>query len=147
VGSLKGVGKVCLHAVLDTCGSLAFGFPRVTKQPEAAVAVLQNGVPPFCRNLDLNGIEHRRTKVSSPKTHGLVERFKGTVLDEFFPVKMRETDHDSVDEVQADLDTSLIHYNTERLHLGYRIMGRRPVEAVMSFDSQEGQVDTWTAIV
>jgi transposase InsO family protein len=121
VGSLKGVGKVYLHAVVDTYGSYAFGFLHVSKQPEAAVAVLHNDVLPFYRTLDLpvkavltdngrefcgtdkhpyelyldrNGIEHRRTKVRSPKTNGFVERFNGTVLDEFFRVKMRETFYD-----------------------------------------------------
>jgi transposase InsO family protein len=111
------VGKVYLHAVVDTFGSYAFGFPHVSKQAEAAVAVLHNDVQPFYRTLDLpvkavltdngrefcgterdpyelyldlNGIEHRRTKVRSPKTNGFVERFNGTVLDEFFRVKMRE---------------------------------------------------------
>jgi hypothetical protein len=53
VGSLKGVGKVYLHAVVDTFGSYAFGFLHVSKQPEAAVAVLHNDVLPFYRNLDL----------------------------------------------------------------------------------------------
>ena len=97
VGSLKGVGKVYLHAVVDTYGSYAFGFLHVSKQPEAAVAVLHNDVLPFYRRrklevkavltdngrefcgteryphelyLDLNGIEHRRTKVRTPKTKG-----------------------------------------------------------------------------
>ena len=37
VGVLKGVGKVYLHAVVDTFGSYAFGFLHVSKQPEAAV--------------------------------------------------------------------------------------------------------------
>jgi len=41
VGTLKGVGKVYLHAVVDTYGSYAFGFLHVSKQPEAAVAVLR----------------------------------------------------------------------------------------------------------
>jgi transposase InsO family protein len=165
VGSLKGVGKVYLHAVVDTYGSYAFGFLHVSKQPEAAVAVLHNDVLPFYRNLDLpvgailtdngrefcgterhpyelyldlNGIEHRRTRVRSPKTNGFVERFNGTVLDEFFRVKMRETFYDTVEALQADLDAWLVHYNTERPHLGYRNMGRRPAETVMSFVSQEG---------
>lgn len=54
-GALKGVGKVYLRAVLDTYGSYAFGFLRVSKQPEpeAAVAVLHNDVLPFYRRLDL----------------------------------------------------------------------------------------------
>ncbi len=165
VGSLKGVGKVCLHAVVDTYGSYAFGFLHLSKQPEAAVAVLHNDVLPFCRNLDLpvkavltdngrefcgterhpyelyldlNGIEHCRTKVKSPKTNGFIERFNGTVLDEFFRVKMRETSYDSVEALQADLDGWLVHYNTERPHLGNRNQGRRPGDTVMSFVSQEG---------
>jgi transposase InsO family protein len=163
VGSLKGVGKVYLHAVVDTYGSYAFGFLHVSKQ--AAVAVLHNDVLPFYRNLDLpvgailtdngrefcgterhpyelylelNSIEHRRTRVRSPKTNGFVERFNGTVLDEFFRVKMRETFYDSVEALQADLDAWLVHYNTERPHLGYRNVGRRPIETIMSFVSQEG---------
>ena len=49
---LKGVGKVYLHAVVDTYGSYAFGFLHVSKQPEAAVAVLHNDVLPFYRELD-----------------------------------------------------------------------------------------------
>lgn len=165
VGSLKGVGKVYLHAVVDTFGSHAFSFLHVSKQPEAAVAVLHNDVLPFYRTLDLpvgavltdngrefcgtenhpyelyldlNGIDHRRTKVRTPKTNGFVERFNGTVLDEFFRVKLRETFYDSVEALQVDLDAWLVHYNTERPHLGYRNMGRRPIETVMSFISQEG---------
>jgi hypothetical protein len=50
VGTLKGVGKVYLHAVVDTDGSYAFGFLHVSKKPEAAVAVLHNEVLPFFRS-------------------------------------------------------------------------------------------------
>jgi transposase InsO family protein len=141
VGSLKGVGKVYLHAVVDTFGSYAFGFLHVSKQPEAAVAVLHNDVLPFYRNLDLpvsailtdngrefcgtenhpyelyldlNSLEHSRTKVRTPRTNGFVERFNGTVLDEFFRAKMRETFYDTVEALQADLEAWLIHYNTQR---------------------------------
>ncbi|ABA78115.2 IS481 family transposase [Cereibacter sphaeroides] len=165
VGALKGIGRVYLHAVVDTFGSYAFGFLHVSKQPEAAVAVLHNDVLPFYRNLDLpvgavltdngrefcgterhpyelyldlNGIEHRRTRVRTPKTNGFVERFNGTILNEFFRVAMRDNFYESVEALQADLDAWLVHYNTERPHLGYRNMGRRPVETVMSFVSQEG---------
>ena len=41
-----------------------------------------------------------------------VERFNGTVLDEFFRIKMRETFYESVTAFQVDLDTWLRHYNT-----------------------------------
>ena len=53
MGSLEGVGKVCRHAVVGTCGSCAFGFPYVCRPPEAAVAVLHDGVLAVHRNLDL----------------------------------------------------------------------------------------------
>ena len=43
---LKGVGKVYLHAVVDTYSSFAFGFLHVSKQPEAAVAVVHNEALP-----------------------------------------------------------------------------------------------------
>ena len=154
-----------LPAVVDSFSSYAFGFLHVSKQPEAAVAVLHNDVLPFYEkldlpvkailtdngrefcgtdahpyefDLDLNGIEHRRTKVKTPKTNGFVERFNGTVLDEFFRLKMRETFYESVEALQDDLDAWLVHYNTERPHLGYRNQGRRPLETIKLFVSQEG---------
>ncbi len=163
VGTLKGLGRVYLHAVVDTYGSYAFGFLHVSKQPEAAVAVLHNDVLPFYQELDLpikavltdngrefcgterhpyelylalNDIEHRKTKVGSPKTNGFVERFNGTVLEEFFKPKMRETFYDTVEALQADLDAWLSHYNRERPHLGYRNQGRRPWETVQRFVTQ-----------
>jgi transposase InsO family protein len=165
VGSLKGVGKVYLHAVVDTYGSYAFGFLHVSKQPEAAVAVLHNDVLPFYRKLDLpvravltdngrefcgtkqhpyelylalNDIEHRRTRVRTPRTNGFVERFNGTVLDEFFRVKLRDRFYETVEALQADLDEWIVHYNTERPHLGYRNQGRRPIETIIQFVRQEG---------
>jgi transposase InsO family protein len=163
VGTLKGIGRVYLHAVVDTFGSYAFGFLHVSKQPEAAVAVLHNDVLPFYRRLDLpvttiltdngrefcgterhpyqlylalNDIEHRKTKVGSPKTNGFVERFNGTVLAEFFRPTMRSHLYESVEALQADLDGWLHHYNHERPHLGYRNQGRRPWETVERFVSQ-----------
>ena len=45
---------------------------------------------------------------------------------------------DSVDALQADLDAWLVHYNTERPHLGYRNQGRRPIETINQFVRQEG---------
>ena len=53
VGRLEGVGKVCRHAVGGTCGSCAFGLPYVCRPPEAAVAVLHDGVLAVHRNLAL----------------------------------------------------------------------------------------------
>jgi transposase InsO family protein len=131
VGTLKGIGRVYLHAVVDTFGSYAFGFLHVSKQPEAAVAVVHNDVLPFYAGPDLpvkailtangrefcgterhpyelylalNDIEHRRTRVGSPKTDGFVERSHGTVLEEFFMPALRAKLYESVEALQADLD-------------------------------------------
>ena len=165
VGTLKGIGRVYLHAVIDTYGSYAFGFLHVSKQPEAAVAVLHNDVLPFYDNLGLtidavltdngrefcgterhpyelylalNDIEHRKTKVRTPRTNGFVERFNGTVLEEFFRPAMHRKLFESVEALQTDLDAWLHHYNHERPHLGYRNQGRKPWETVERFVSQEG---------
>lgn len=160
VGQLKGVGKVYLHAVVDSYSSYAFGFLHTSKQPEAAVAVLHNDVLPFYRQhellvqrlltdngrefcgtethpyelyLALNDIEHRRTKVRKPQTNGFVERFNRTVLDEFFRVAFRTTFYESVEQLQTDLDAWLVHYNTARPHQGYRNLGRRPIDTILVY--------------
>jgi hypothetical protein len=56
VGRLKGVGKVYLHAVVDTYGSTAFGFLHTSKQPEAATqrrpALLPRARPAHHRGAD-----------------------------------------------------------------------------------------------
>jgi hypothetical protein len=102
VGTLKGVGRVYLHTVVDTYGSYAFGFLHTSKQPEAAVAVLHNDVLPFYQDqgiaiekiltdngrefcgtdshpyelyLQLNEIQHKRTKVTRPQSTGLWSAF------------------------------------------------------------------------
>lgn len=160
VGRLKGVGKVYLHVVVDSFSSYAFGFLHTTKRPEAAVAVLHNDVLPFYAEreipvsavltdngrefcgtqthpyelyMELNEIEHRRTRVRSPRTNGFVERFNGTVLDEFFREAFRTTLYETVEALQADLDKWLIYYNTERSHQGYRNMGRRPIDTINQY--------------
>lgn len=56
---------------------------------------------------------------------------------ELFRVKMRETFYASVEALQDNLDAWLVHYNTERPHLGYRNMGRRPWETDNKFVGQE----------
>jgi len=160
VGTLKGVGKVYLHAVIDTYGSYAFGYLHTSKQPEAAALVLHNDVLPFYQQhgltvdavltdngrefcgtethpyelyLALNDIEHRRTKVRKPQTNGFIERFNRTALDEFFRIVFRTTFYEAVEPLQADFDRWLVEYNTERPHQGYRNMGRRPIETVLQY--------------
>lgn len=163
VGTLKGVGRVYLHTVVDTFGSYAFGFLYTSKQPEAAVAVLHNDVLPFYQDhdlpvekiltdngrefcgtdshpyelyLQLNEIQHKRTKVAHPQTNGFVERFHRTVLDEFFRLAFRTKFYETVEALQADLDAWLVEYNTHRPHQGYRNRGRRPWDVIQDYLNQ-----------
>jgi len=143
--------------VVDTYCSFAFAFFQVSKQPEAAVAVLHNEALPFYAErglklehvltdngkefcggeshpyriyLALNEIGHRTTKVRRPQTNGFVERFNRTALDEFFREAFRKKLYESVEALQRDLDEWLYYYNRERPDQGYRNMGRRPIERI-----------------
>ena len=156
VGTIKGIGRIYLQAVIDTYGLYAFGKLYSSKLPETAVDVLYDRVLPFYKGmgltvehilpfngreycgkamihsyeifLELNDIDHRKMKVATPRTNGFVERFNRTVLDEFFREAFREKFYASVEELQDDLDQWFHCYNHERTHRGYRNMGRRPIE-------------------
>lgn len=158
VGTLKGLGRVYLQAVVDTYGSFAFGKLYTSKRPETAVEALYDRVIPFyeaqglkvehlltdngreyCGRpmvhpyqifLEFNDIAHRRTQVARPRTNGFVERFNRTVLDEFFRETFRNKFYASLEELQNDLDSWLYYYNYERPHRGYRNLGRRPIETI-----------------
>ena len=160
VGTLKGVGKVYMQAVVDTYGSYAFAYLHTSKLPEHAAAILHNEVLPqydqwklpvkavltdngreFCGRdhhpfelyLALNDIEHRNTKVKSPQTNGFVERFNRTVLDEFFRPAFRQKYYESIKSLQRDLNKWLKFYNQERSHQGYRNRGKRPLDTIKEF--------------
>ena len=85
---------------------------------------------PYELLLAIEDIEHRNTKVRSPRTHGFVERMNRTLLDECFRVKGRETFYLSIAKIQRDLDAFMTHYNLERSHQGYRLNGRTPAQAL-----------------
>jgi transposase InsO family protein len=164
VGRIKGVGQIYLQVVVDTYGSYAFGHLYVSKVPECSVEILHNEVleqyrewglsikailtdngSEYCGNdkhgyelyLALNDIEHRRTKVKSPKTNGFVERFNKTALNEFFRTAFREKFYETVESLQEDFDKWIKHYNTERPHQGYRNNGKRPFDTIKEFICHE----------
>jgi len=156
VGTLKGVGRLYMQAVVDTFSSFAFARLYTAKIAITAADIVNDRVLPFFSEegivvnailtdngkeykgkvtehpyelfLSLHDIEHRLTKVGTPRTNGFVERFHRTVLDEFFREAFRKKFYASVDELQVDLDAWLHHYNYERPHRGYRNLGRKPYE-------------------
>jgi transposase InsO family protein len=163
IGELPDGTKITLHAVVDTYGSYGFGLLQSSKQPEASALLLHNDVLPFYARhelsietilsdngrefcgthahpyevfLALNDIEHRRTPVQRPQANGFVERFIRTVKEEFFAIAFGRKTYTNLDDLQTDFDAWLLEYNAERPHLGYRNMGRCPIETVSSFTNK-----------
>jgi transposase InsO family protein len=156
VGYLKGVGRIYQQTVVDTYSSVAFAKLYTSKVPVTAADVLNDQVLPFfekeqvpllrmltdrgteyCGRLDthpyeiflqLNEIEHTKTKARHPQTNGICERFHKTVLNEFYRVEFRRKIFHSLEELQKDLNAWLWNYNNERTHQGKRCQGRTPMQ-------------------
>ena len=157
VGTLKGVDRVYLQTVIDCHSRYAWGRLYTNKLPVTAVHVLNNDVLPFfdekkikvkavltdngreyCGRpdrhpfelfLQLEEIEHRRTKVRRPQSNGFVERLHKTLLDEHFRIKGREKFYEGISEMQKDLEEYLEYYNEKRAHQGRNMRGRTPKQA------------------
>ncbi len=156
VGALKGVGRVYLQTVIDCHSRYAFGRLYTSKMPVTAVHVLNTDVLPFFEShdarvetilsdngrefcgrpdrhpyelfLQLEGIEHRTTRVRRPQSNGIVERMHRTLLDEHFRIEGRKTWYEGVEQMQGDLDDYLQRYNYKRPHQGRNMEGRTPYE-------------------
>jgi transposase InsO family protein len=78
--------------------------------------------------LAVENVNHTRTKIKSPQTNGICERFHKTVLNEFYRVAFRKKIYRTLDELQADLDLWLKLYNEERPHQGRWCYGETPMQ-------------------
>ena len=83
---------------------------------------------PYQLFLAINYIDHTKTKVKSPQTNGICERFHKTILQEFYQVTFRKKLYSDLEELQKDLDAWLLRYNEERTHQGKMCCGRTPRE-------------------
>jgi transposase InsO family protein len=156
VGTLKGVGRIYQQTFIDTYSKVAFAKLYDRKTPLTAADLLNDQVVPFfdahevplnrmltdrgteyCGSPDthpyelylaVENIDHTRTKVKSPQTNGIVERFHKTVLTEFYRIAFRKKIYLSVAELQADLDGWLREYNEERPHQGRWCYGKTPMQ-------------------
>jgi len=156
VGTLKGVGRIYQQTFIDTYCKV--GFAKVYDRKNALVAadLLNDRVLPFyeghgipllrvltdrgtefCGNreyheyelyLAVENIEHSKTKVKSPQSNGICERFHKTVLDEFYRVAFRKKVYGSIEELQKDLDLWLTEYNENRVHSGKYCYGKTPMQ-------------------
>jgi transposase InsO family protein len=156
VGTMKGVGRIYQQTFVDTYSRVALCKLYPMKTSITAADLLNDRVLPFfdeegipllrvltdrgteyCGNVErheyqlylaLSDIDHTRTKVKSPQTNGICERFHKTVLEEFYQVALRKKIYRTIDELQEDLDDWLVEYNTRRKHQGKRCDGRTPYD-------------------
>lgn len=159
VGTLKGVGRVYQQTYVDTYSKVAHAKLYTTKTPITAADMLNDKVLPFYEEHDLpvlriltdrgteycgrvdkhdyqlflaiNDIDHTKTKVRSPQTNGICERFHKTILQEFYQITFRKKLYETVEALQTDLDEWLDHYNTQRTHQGKMCCGRTPFETMI----------------
>ena len=81
--------------------------------------------------LAIEDIDHTRTKVKSPQTNGICERFHKTVLNAFYRVAFRKKLYTTLAELQADLDAWLAEYNERRPHQGRWCYGKTPLQTFL----------------
>jgi transposase InsO family protein len=159
VGTLKGVGRVYQQPFVDTYSKVSFAKLYTTKTPITAADLLNDRVLPFfeahqlpvlrmltdrgteyCGKaeqhdyplyLALNDIDHSKTKVRSPQSNGICERFHKTILQEFYQITFRKKLYSDIEMLQKDLDEWVDFYNNKRTHQGKMCSGRTPLETLI----------------
>lgn len=156
VGTLKGVGRIYQQTFIDTYSKVAFAKLYDRKTPLTAADLLNDRVVPFfdAQEVPLNrvltdrgteycgsperhayelylaveDIDHTRTKVKSPQTNGICERFHRTMLNEFYRIAFRKKLYENLDDLQGDVDAWLHEYNDDRPHQGRWCYGKTPLQ-------------------
>lgn len=117
------------------------GLPRAILSDNGKVftARFGKGAGPvlFDRICQDNGIRHLLTAPYSPTTTGKVERFHKTMRAEFLSEHDRR--HETIEELQAALDTWVEHYNTLRPHQSVGM--RPPIERFRLAASEEQELE------
>jgi transposase InsO family protein len=156
VGTLKGVGRIYQQTFVDTYAKVAFAKVYDRKNALVAADILNDRVLPFYEEqdipllriltdrgteycgkredheyqlyLNIEDIDHTKTKARSPQTNGICERFHKTLLQEFYQIAFRKKVYNSLDELQDDLDKWIQQYNEERTHTGKYCFGKTPMQ-------------------
>ena len=154
VGTIKGVGRIYQQTFIDTYSKVAQAKLYDRKNALVAADMLNDRVIPLYEEsnisllriltdrgteycgarehheyqlyLAIEDIDHTRTKSKHPQTNGICERFHRTMQDEFYAVAFRKKVYNSLDDLQADADQWMEHYNKERTHTGKYCLGRTP---------------------
>lgn len=159
VGTVKGVGRIYQQTYIDTYCKVAQAKLYSNKDAITAADLLNDRVLPmyeeqgirlqriltdrgteYCGKLekhpyqlylDLEAIDHTRTKTQSPQTNGICERFHRTIQDEFYAIVFRKKVFTSIEELQVELDSWIHWYNQERTHSGKHCYGKTPWDTFM----------------
>lgn len=158
VGTVKGVGRIYQQTFVDCYAKIAICKLYTMKTALTAADLLNDRVLPFYEKIEvpllriltdrgseyngkpeshdyqlflaINDIDHSRTKVRSPQSNGICERFHRTVLEEFYQVAFRKRLYNKLEELQGDLDLWLQDYNFNRTHQGKMCCGRTPMQTL-----------------
>ena len=156
VGTIKGVGRIYQQTFIDTYSRVAFAKLYTSKHAITSADVLNDKVLPFFDQheipllrvltdrgtefngraenheyelyLQIEGIDHSKTKVRHPQSNGICERLHRTMQDEFYAITFRKKLYQDLDQLQADLDEWLVYYNQERPHSGRYCFGKTPMQ-------------------
>lgn len=159
VGTIKGVGRIYQQTYIDTYCKVAQAKLYATKDAITAADLINDKVLPmyeeqgirllrmltdrgteYCGKLenhpyqlylDIEDIDHTKTKAKSPQTNGICERFHRTIQDEFYAIAFRKKLYASIEQLQEDLDNWISWYNNERAHSGKHCYGKTPWETMI----------------
>jgi hypothetical protein len=171
VGNIKGVGRIYQQTFIDTYSKIAMAKLYDRKNAITAADMVNDKVLSFFEEqqipllriltdrgteycgkaeyheyelyLQIEGIDHSKTKARSPQTNGICERFHRTVQEEFYAIAFRKKLYSSIEEMQTDLDAWIREYNEERTHSGKYCFGKTPMETFISSKhlAQEKRID------
>lgn len=156
VGYIKGVGKIYQQTFIDTYTRVAFAKVYDRKNALVAADMLNDKVLPFYQEqdikllriltdrgteycgarehheyqlyLNIEDIDHTKTKAKSPQTNGICERFHRTMQEEFYAIAFRKKLYNTLEELQSDIDHWIDFYNSERPHSGRYCFGKTPAQ-------------------
>ena len=156
VGTIKGVGRIYQQTVIDTYSRVAFAKLYTSKHAITSADVLNDRVIPFFEQyeipilrmltdrgsefngkpenheyelyLQLENIDHSKTKVRHPQSNGICERLHRTMQDEFYAITFRKKLYQDLEALQTDLDEWIKYYNEDRPHSGRYCYGKTPMQ-------------------
>ena len=156
VGTIKGVGRIYQQTFIDTYSRVAFAKLYTSKHAITSADILNDRVLPFFdehqipllriltdRGTEFNGrpenheyelylqienIDHSKTKVRHPQSNGICERLHRTMQDEFYAITFRKKLYHDLVQLQTDLDEWLLYYNQDRPHSGRYCYGKTPMQ-------------------